>query len=35
MDWKKCVLEYKRVFRVHALRRMLERDVTFGELDEI
>ena len=35
MDWIKCFKEYNRVYRVHALRRMFVRNITFGEIDEI
>jgi len=35
MDWTKCLKEYKRIFRVHALRRMFERNIKFAEVDEI
>ena len=35
MDWMKCFKEYNRVYRVHALRRMFVRNITFGEIDEI
>jgi hypothetical protein len=35
MDWIKCFKEYRRIFRVHALRRMFERNITFDEITEI
>jgi hypothetical protein len=35
MDWIKCFKEYDRVYRVHALRRMFERNITFDEINEI
>jgi len=35
MDWIKHFQEYKRVFRVHALSRMFERNISFDEINEI
>jgi hypothetical protein len=34
MEWIKCLKEYRRVFRAHAIRRMFERNITYGELIE-
>jgi hypothetical protein len=34
MDWIKCLKEYRRVFRAHAIGRMFERDIAYGELFE-
>jgi len=35
MDWIKYFKEYKRIYRIHALSRMFERNITFDEIKEI
>jgi|WetSurSiteA1Bulk_404760.scaffolds.fasta_scaffold172466_1 hypothetical protein len=34
MDWIKCLKEYRRVFRAHAISRIFERNIGYGELVE-
>ena len=34
MDWIKCLKEHRRIFRAHAIRRMFERNIVYGELVE-
>ena len=34
MDWIKCLKEYRWIFRAHAIKGMLERNLAYGELFE-
>ena len=34
VDWIGCFREYRHEFRVHAIQKMIERDIGFDELDE-
>ena len=34
MDWIRCIREFRREFRAHAIQRLVERDISFEEIDE-
>ena len=34
MDWIRCIKDYRREFRAHAIQRLVERDIAFDEFDE-
>jgi hypothetical protein len=34
VDWLRCFREYDREYRAHALRKMIERNISFDEIDE-
>ncbi|MBW8003721.1 MAG: DUF4258 domain-containing protein [Planctomycetes bacterium] len=35
MDWLNCFKSYRRIFRAHALERMVKRNIGFSDIDEI
>ena len=34
MDWIRCIREFRREFRAHAIQRLVERNISFEEIDE-
>ena len=34
MDWIRCIREFRREFRAHAIQRLVERNISFDEIDE-
>jgi len=35
MEWLNCFLNYKKIFRAHALERMYQRNINFNDLKKI
>ena len=34
MDWLRCIREFRREFRAHAIQRLVERNISFEEIDD-
>lgn len=35
VEWIRCFWEYAREYRAHAIQKMVERDISFTEIDEV
>ena len=35
MDFSRCFREYKKEYRAHAIKKSVERDISFAEIDEV